>query len=159
MNPFAFLSPYKTLIEALIIGSIICSIGYAIHHFIQYERNIQHQIDVAEYEIKFQQATEAARKQEDLLRTQIQEAQDAAAKRDQTIRTLAAAAGTASNSLRDTLNNISRGVPSASLDALRNTTAVLARVFGECQDRYRSVAEVADRANSDKKTLIDSWPK
>lgn len=156
---FSFFSPYKLLIEAIAIGAIILGIGYGIHKFLSYEQNLGYQKAVAEYTAKELEATKAAREKETALTKQLQEAQNAAQIREQAIKSMSAAVNAASVSLRDTLNNISRGVPTATIAALRQSTTALSAVLVECQDNYRGMAEKADRHASDVKTLSDAWPK
>lgn len=156
MNP---LERYKLLAELIIGGAILLGLSYGFHRFCLHEQDIGYQKAQIEYQAQLLAATQAAKAKEEALTKQLQEAQNAATQREQTIRSLSAAAGAASNSLRSTLENISRGVPAATVDALRNSTSTLAAVLNECQDRYRGLAEKADRHASDVRTLTDAWPK
>ncbi len=155
----AFFSPYKLLIEVIAIGALIISIGAGVHKFLSYEQDIGYQKAVAEYATKENAALKAAQEKTALLATQLAEANSHAQEREQTIKALSAAAGAASGSLRDAVNTISRGVSTASIDALRQSTTALGALFNDCQGRYRGVAESADRHASDVKTLTDAWPK
>ena len=156
---FAFLSPYKLLIEAIAIGALILGISIGIHTFLQHEQQIGYDKAVAEYTAKMLTAEKAARVKEQAFTQQIQEAQHAAIEREQTLKTVAAAASASSLSLRDTIAHIRSGVPTATLDALRQSTIALGTVFADCQDRYRSMAATADATASDTKKLMDAWPK
>ena len=159
MNPLAFFSPYKLLIEVVVIGALFLGIAYEGHRFLIHEQEIGYQRAVAEYTVKLAAAEKAAHEKDIANAKQIQDAQNAATVRDNTIRALASAASASSNSLRDTISSISRGVPAATLDALRQSTVTLAAILGECQGRYQRMAETADRHSSDVKTLQDAWPK
>ena len=159
MNIFSFLSPYKLLIEVIMIGGCVVAIGVGVHEFLQHEQNIGYQKAVAEYTAKALVAETAAREREAAMTRQLQDAQAAGALREHTIKTLSVAANTASVSLRDTLGAINRGVPTATIAALRQSTSTLSSVLDDCQNRYRTVAEAADRHASDAKTLTDAWPK
>ena len=159
MNPLAFLSPYKLLIEILVIGSIAAGAIWGVHSFLLHEQQIGYDRAQAEYTAKSLLAEQAARATETALRKQLEDAQNAATQREQVIRSTAAAATAASVSLRDTIATIRNGVPLATIDALRNATIALGNVFAECQDRRREVAESAERLNSDKQTLIQAWPR
>ena len=156
---FAFFSPYKILIEAVAIGGLILAIAFGIHHFLSYEQNIGYQKAVAEYTAKELIATQAARAREQQLAQQLSEAQNAAQVREQTIKTLASAASVSSSGLRDTLASINRGVPTADLNSLRESTRSFGAVIGKCQDALVGMANKFEQANSDKRTLIDAWPK
>lgn len=155
----SFLSPYKPLIEAIAISALIIGIGIGIHMFLSYEQNIGYQKAVAEYTIKENIALKAAAEKTAALTKQLAEANQHAQALEQTIKTLSAATSAVSGSLRDTVNNISRGVSTASIDALRQSTAALATIFNDCQDRYRGMAEKADRHANDVKTLTEAWPR
>lgn len=65
--------------------------------------------------------------------------------RDQIIRSMAGGSANASLGLRDILAVISRGMPDASVQALRHSTITLAAVLQNCQSEYRDLAEKADR--------------
>lgn len=159
MNPVNYIQRYIRVAEVLAIITAIISFAVWWHRHDMKEQDIGYQRAVAEYQAKLVTAQEAARQREVDMAKQLQEAQNAAAQRDQTIRTLSAATGAASNSLRDTINTIRSGVPVATADALRQSVDKLGAILNECQGRYRSVAEAADRAESDKRTLMDAWPK
>jgi hypothetical protein len=152
------LSPYKLLIEIAVIGSLAAGAVYGVHQFLEHERDIGRQEVRAEYATKLAEAKEAARKREAELTTQRDEAVSHANERDQTIRTVAAGGAAASLGLRDILSGIRNGVPSATVEALRQSTATLATVLADCQTRYRGLAEIADRHASDSKTMSDAWP-
>lgn len=159
MSILDVLSPYKLMIEVAVVGSLVVGAGVGIHNFLEHER------DIGRSEVRAQDAKDlaaavaAADKRTAELQTQLNEAIKNGQDREQTIRSLAAASGTSSASLRDALSRISVGVPSASIDALRVSTSTLASVLGECQGRYRDMAEKADRHASDVQTLMDAWPK
>ena len=155
----SFFSPYKLLIEVLLIGAMFAGIAFGVHRFLEHEQKIGYDKAVAEYAVKLADAKEVARQKDIANAKQLQDAQNAAAQRDQTLRSVAAAATASANSLHDTIANISRGVSAATTDALRQSTRTLGQVLDQCSNRYRSVAESADRANADKQTLIQAWPK
>jgi hypothetical protein len=154
-----FFSPYKLLIEVILIGALIAGLVYGAHLFLQHEQQIGYDKRVAEDTARDNLALKAAAEKTALLTKQLKDAQDAAQTRETTIKAVAAAATASSNSLRDALDNIKRNVPSATLDALRQSTLTLGAVFGECQDRRRELAETTERINSEKRTLIEAWPK
>jgi methylphosphotriester-DNA--protein-cysteine methyltransferase len=157
MNPLTL--PWKLIAEVVAFAALCAAIAFGIHRFLEHEQDIGRNEVRAEYQAQLLKATQDAKAKDELNAKQLKEAQDALAKANDTIRSISAAAAVSSNSLRDTINAVRRGVPTASLDALRQSVDTLGGILNECQDRYRSVAEAADRANADKKALIDAWPK
>ncbi|MDB5853309.1 MAG: hypothetical protein JWR22_1350 [Herminiimonas sp.] len=156
---FAWLTPYKLMIEIAFFGALMAGVAFGAHVFLNYERQIGYDKAVAEYKVKEIEAREAAAEKTALMQKQIDEATQNAQAREQTIKTLAAGAVRASGGLHDTIAAISRGVPSATIDALRLSTTTLARVLNDCQNTYRGMAEIADRHASDTRTLTEAWPK
>ena len=61
--------------------------------------------------------------------------------------------------LRDDLANYRRRLPGLSIETCRAYADASLRLLGECQDRYRTVAERAAGHYSDWKTLDQGWPK
>jgi hypothetical protein len=155
----ARLAPYKLLFEIVVIGALAAGALYAVHQFLEHERDIGRQEVQARWDAQQAADERAARAKEAAFAKQLQEATKNASDRDQTIRALAAASGGANLGLRDTLAAISRGVPSATADALGKSVATLSAVLAECSGRYQSLAEKADRHASDVKTLQEAWPQ
>ena len=118
-----------------------------------------HRADIAQRDAQLAAAKDLARLREQDWTTQRNQALEDANSRDQIIRTLAAGSAGASLGLRDTLGAISRGVPDASVEALRHSTTTLAAVLQNCQSEYRELAEKADRHASDALTLEQAWPE
>jgi hypothetical protein len=158
MNPLAFLSPYKLLIEVLVIGAIIAGLVYGVHRFFDSLRQEGYDKAVVEYSQKLVEAKDAAAKREAELLTQLKGAQDAQAIRDKQITTLAGSVAVASNGLRDTVTHYSSGLSNASADALRGSITQFGGLLTGCSDQYRGMAENAERERSAKQTLIEGWP-
>jgi hypothetical protein len=153
------LRPYRLLIEVLMIGAIIAGLGYGIHRFLESERQQGYDKAVAEYNEKLIAAKDAAAKRETELLTRLQEAQNAQAIRDKQISTLATSVAAASGGLRFDLTHYSGSLSNASADALRGSIDKLGGLLAGCSDRYRGMAENAERERSAKQTLIDAWPR
>jgi hypothetical protein len=134
------------------------AISYAVHRFLEHERDIGRNEVRAEYAVKLADAKEVAAIQLKEMTAQRDTAISKGTEREQTLRAVSASAAAASVSLRDTLESIRNGVPTATIEALRNSTGTLTTVLTECQGRYRDLAEKADRHASDAKTLSDAWP-
>ena len=156
---FAALAPYKLMIEIGVVAALLFAITVGVHQFLSHEQQIGYDRAVAEYNQKLIEAQKAAAEKEKQYAAQLAAANAAAIQREQSIRAASTAAATASTGLRDALGAIRNGMPSADADALRKSVTALAAVSGECADRYRGVAEKADRHASDVKTLIQAWPK
>lgn len=95
---------------------------------------------------------------ETALNQQLQDAQNAARTRETTLRRDADAARKSAGGLRDELAALNRRLAEAPLEAVLVGTAAVGDVLLECTERYRAVAEKADRHASDVKTLSDAWP-
>jgi len=154
MNPLAYLR----VAEMLGALALLAGICWGVHEFLEHERDIGRNEVRAEYAQKLAEAKDAAKIREDELRAQRDDAVNKGNDREQIIRNLAASGSASSVSLRDALAHIGVGVPSASIEALRQSTTTLATVLTDCQGRYRAVAEAADRHANDAKTLSDAWP-
>lgn len=146
-------------IKALLIAAVAVALGFAWNGFIKHEQNIGYQKAVAEYNVKLLAAKEVADKREQELSAQVQEAQANGLKREETIKALAAAVGKSSDSLRNTANAISLGLPHATVEAARTAADAFATVFTDCQGRYGELAAKADGHASDVRTLEEAWPQ
>jgi aspartokinase len=155
----ALIARYKLLLEIVIIGALAAGAVYGVHQFLEHERDIGRAEVRAEYAKQLADVKEAARLREKELTDQRDKAIQNANERDQTIRTLAARAGVSSISLRDTIAAVGERLSSATADALRQTTRTYGQLLAACDGEQRSMAEEAERANSDKRTLIEAWPK
>ncbi|WP_306393326.1 hypothetical protein [Telluria beijingensis] len=118
-----------------------------------------HRADIAARDAQLAAAKDLARLREQDWTTQRNQALENANSRDQIIRSLAAGSADASFGLRDTLAAIGRGVPDASVEALRHSTTTLAAVLQNCQSEYRELAEKADRHANDALMLEQAWPE
>lgn len=158
--PFlALLGNYKVLWEFMGALVLVAAFSFGIHQFLEHERDIGRNEVRAEYQAKLLEATQAAKAKEEADAKRLQEAQDALAQSQETIRSLSAANAAVSSGLRDTANTISKRIPSLTADALRNITEAYGRVFTDCQTKYGSLAEDAERLNAEKRALIQAWPK
>lgn len=114
--------------------------------------------------IEAQHATERAKAQADArvteiqFNTRLQEAQDAATKRETKLRDAAAAARRTADGLRDSIYSIRADLPSYSQPAAVAAADTATELLGQCADRYRDVAEAADRHATDALVLREAWP-
>jgi chromosome segregation ATPase len=114
---------------------------------------------VAEYTVKLAEAKENALVQERAWNQQKEEAQYAANEREKNLKASAAALSAANRGLRDTVADLRQHVSSASVEAARSAANAALAVFDECTERYRDLAENADRCAADVRTLIEAWPQ
>lgn len=155
MNPLAYLR----VAEVLAGLALVAGICWGVHEFLEHERDIGRNEVRAEWAQKLQDEKDAAARREAELRAQRDDAIAQGVTRETLIRNLAAGSNASSVGLRDALTTIRNGVPSATVEALRNSTTTLTTVLADCQARYRSLAETADRHASDARTLSDAWPQ
>lgn len=88
-----------------------------------------------------------------------QEALDEANRLSQRNARAAAIARAESERLRNQVVASSTGVSAATLASLRDYTATLAVVFGECVTEVEGLAATADGHAIDSRTLMKAWPK
>lgn len=155
----AFLAQYKLAAEIAILGALVAGVAYGGHCLLEHERDIGRNEIRAEWGKQIAADKEAARIRSDEMKAQRDAAQTEGAKRDETIRTLAASSAAATGGLRDAISKINGAVPNYSADALRALASAYGDVLAECQGRRTAVAEEAERLNSEKRTLIEAWPK
>ena len=63
------------------------------------------------------------------------------------------------NRLRDSLRTSTYGLSTASIPSLRNHTATLNAIFGECVAEIEGLAQAADGHALDSRTLMGAWPR
>jgi len=151
--------PYKLLIEVAVFGSLALGAVVKVHQAIEaHDEHVRDGVRT-EYAQKLAEAKDAAHKRETELIAQRDDAITKGNEREQTIRSLAASNAAATVGLRNTAASISSSLSSYSVDALRAVASAYGNVFTECAARRGEMAEIAERLNSEKQTLIDSWPK
>ena len=104
-------------------------------------------------------ATREARATESRRLLTVQEAQNAAQKRAQTARLDADRARGELDRMRDTISATRGGVPGESPGACTVRADSAGELLAQCAGAYQGLAEVADRLDSDRRTLIEAWPK
>jgi len=155
MNPLTILG-----LRALAVLAAIGTLLWGVHALDQSRQQIGYDRRVAEDNADLIKARAAALATERELNRKLEEARNEATKRDQDITRHAAAAGTAAEQLRIALDTIrSSRLPGDPGGPGDQRTSTLAELLGDCADRYRGVAEKADRHASDARTLSEGWPK
>jgi hypothetical protein len=153
------LAPYKLAFEIAVFGALAAAVLYGAHEFLEHERDIGRNEVRAEYAQQLAEAKDAARQREQQLQSQVNEANQHAKERDQTIQALATRTGVSTSGLRDTIKAIGNSMSSATADALRNTARTYGDILAECAARRGELAVKAEKLNSEKRTLIEAWPK
>lgn len=146
------LFPARLWIYAAIAG-VIFAMGGTAAYKVQAWRitNIK-----AEHTQAIAKATALVAAAEQANQTRIIEAQNVKTKRETVIQSAAVTVRNERYGLRDTTNAfIAKATPSTCNDRAK----AVAVVFDQCAARLEDLAEVADRLESDRQLLLDSWPK
>jgi hypothetical protein len=153
------LARYKLLFEILVIGGLAIGAAVGVHVFLEHERDIGRREVQARWDKQTAADKLAAAAQTADWQARLQAATTDGAKREETIRNLAASAAAATGGLRDAIARVDRAVPDYSADALRALTSTYGQLLAECQGRREEVANEAELLNSEKRTLIEAWPR
>ncbi len=154
MNPLAILG-----IKALAVLAAIGALLWGIHTLDMSRQQIGYDRRVAEDNVALIKAQADALDQERTLNRKLETARNEATKRDQTNARNAAAAGLAVDGLRNELDAYRRSLPGDPTSPGDQRAATLAELFGDCADRYRGLAEKADRHARDARTLSEGRPR
>jgi DNA-binding helix-hairpin-helix protein with protein kinase domain len=103
-------------------------------------------------------ANAESRKLEQQRQRRAEEAQSLAAGRSRALDADARNARAVAGGLRDTLDATERAAKE-SHDTANNAVRALSELLGSCTAEYVAVAEAADRATSEVRTLRDAWPR
>ena len=142
---------------AALLGASIAAVGaYKVQDW-RYTGQIN-QIRAAQAEA-VNTATREARAQESARFKGVQDAQAAAQTRAQVARRDADRARSELDRMRDTLSATRGGVPGESPGACTVRADSAGELLAQCAGAYQGLAEVADRLDSDRRTLIEAWPK
>ena len=152
------LARYKLAAEILVFGTLGGAGIYGAHLALEHAREAGRAEVRAEWDRQAARDKEAAAAVTDAWRGARDTAITEGAKREDTIRSLAATSAAATGGLRDVIAKVDRAVPDYSSDALREVTRTYGELLAECSGRRREVAEEAERLNSEKRTLMESWP-
>lgn len=155
----ALLARYKLLLEILVIGALAAGAAVAVHEFLEHERDIGRNEVQARWDKQTAADKLAAAAQAADWQARLAAATTDGAKREDTIRNLSVSTAAATGGLRDTIAKVNGAVPNYSADALRALAGTYGELLAECQGRRADVAEEAERLNSEKRTLIEAWPR
>lgn len=118
------------------------------------QHNTQVQWDAAKA-----QAVVTARAKEQLLNLKMQEAQNEATKRENQLRQDVAAATAASDGMRGTIDQLKRKLSHNPTSTSSQAAIATGELLQDCSDKYRGMAEVADRHAQDAAMMQAAWPK
>ena len=142
---------------AALLGASIAAVGaYKVQDW-RYTGQIN-QIKAAQAEA-VNTATREARAQESARFKGVQDAQAAAQTRAQVARRDADRARSELDRLRNDISATRGGVPGESPGACTVRADSAGELLAQCAGAYQGLAEVADRLDSDRRTLIEAWPK
>lgn len=155
----AALARYKLAGEILVFGALAGGAALGVHLVLEHAREAGRAEVRAEWERQVEKDEKAAAAITDAWRGARDAAVTEGAKREETIRSLAATSVAAVGGLRDTVAKIDRGVPDYSVDALRALAGTYGQLLESCHRERREGAEETERINSEKRVLIEAWPR
>jgi hypothetical protein len=155
----ARLSPYKLAAEIAIFSAVAAGGIYGVHLVLEHQRDIGRAEVRAEWDRATAAAEKAALEQSEAWHAARDAAVNEGAKREETIRSLVATSAAAAGGLRDAIAKVNGAVPNYSPDALRALAGTYGELLEECHRGRREGAEEAERLNSEKRTLIEAWPR
>jgi hypothetical protein len=155
----AGLARYKLAAELIVFGSLAVGIVWGAHEFLEHERQLGRTEVLAQWDAQIAKDKATAAAQTADWQTRLAAATNEGAKREETIRSLAASAVAATGGLRDAIGKVNSTMPDYSADALRALTSTYGQLLAECAGRRQEVGEEAERLNSEKRTLIEAYPK
>lgn len=145
----------KAIAAVVLVAGLVGSHWFAYQAGNTYGRNA---VSLAEREEDIKSLNQA-RAQEQKYQARLELAVKEAHEREAIYRNDADAAERAAGRLRNTVSAIQRSIPDLTDQAVRRYADAASVVFQECTDRYRTLAEQADRIDSDRQTLEAAWPK
>jgi hypothetical protein len=155
----ARLAPYKLAAEILIFGALAAGAIYAVHQFLEHERDIGRQEVQGRWDAQKIADQRAADKQEKDWREKYDAAINQGAKNAQALHADAAAALAAANGLRNTNDKLSQLLAGASAETARKYASAYQAVFADCVGRYSEMGKAAQGHANDAATLSAAWPK
>ncbi len=156
---FDVIARYKLLLEIVLIGSLALGAMWGVHQFLEHERDIGRAEVRAQWDDQIVKDKQAALEKKAEWDKQRETATIEGVKRDETISNLGRTVAVVSSSLRDAISKTNGGLSGDSIDTLRERARTYGELLAGCQGRYEGMGEKAERLNSDKKTLMDAWPK
>lgn len=104
-------------------------------------------------------AEQSARAKERAWQDQLSKVQNEKTERERKLEDGVIAARNSAIGLQRDLTNIRNKLPELTRTSIQRYADTASIVFGECTDAYTGLAATADRIDSDRKALEDSWPR
>ena len=155
----AGLARYKLAAEVLAFAALAAAGIYGAHLVLDHAREAGRAEVRAEWDRQAIKDKDAAAAITEAWRGARDTAVTGGVKREETIRTLAAGNAAAVDGLRDAVAKIDRAVPDYSADALRALAGTYGELLESCHRERGEGAAEAERLNSEKRTLIEAWPR
>jgi vacuolar-type H+-ATPase subunit H len=146
---------WRALGVLAIVVALIAGYTALIHH----ERGVGYDQCVSEAKDKENAELQAAREETTRLFALYDKAQQEGAEREKNLVRQRDRADAAADGLRDTLADVRGRLPQLAAEACRAYADAGLRLLGECQGRYRAVAERAAGHLNDWQTLDQGWPQ
>lgn len=155
----AFFSRYKIAAEALAALALLAGLLYGFHRFCESLREVGRN----EVRIEWREADVKRIEAENKLAAAQNANRDLAVaqgeQREKTITAAVSATSAAVVGLRGIIASQQTQLSTANIEANRRYSAAAGAVFAECTERYRSMAEAAERSDNAARTLNAAWPK
>jgi hypothetical protein len=158
MIALAALAPYKLAAEVAVFGALAAGVAWGGHTVLERAREKGREEVRLEWRTADLARVEAETKLAAAQNATREMAMQQGEQREKTIKDSATALAGAAASLRSTVANQQTQLATASAETARRYSIVASTVFTECADRYRSVAEAAERSASTARTLSEAWP-
>ena len=157
------LAVIKTYWLQLVLIAAGIAVGFGAAWNLQGIRLDSLEVEFAKYRLDMErqasEARQAAFKQQAAWFQEKEDALNAARLRENILRRDVATAQSAARGLRDDLTALRERVSADTVEACRRYVGTLSDVLSECSDKYSEVAGVADQCVSDVQTLTEAWPK
>jgi len=150
---------YKIAAEALAVFALLIAIGWLYHWHCAQQQDIGEARIQAQWDKQKLTDAETYRLRSEANQTIKDNAITQGAQREAVIKTLAASSAASAAGMRETIAAFSRSNATATVETLVKRADTAGSLLGDCTERYRSVAEKADRHANDAATLSAAWPK
>lgn len=155
----AALLRYRLTAEILAVLALLGGLLFGVHLVFEHQREIGRKEVRDEWDRANLAGEKASVEKERLWQGQVNLATKGGNEREEAIKTMAGAASGAAVGLRNATAEINRAMSSYSADALRALTSAYGDIYTKCDTERTGFATEAERLNSEKRTLIESWPK
>ncbi len=155
----------KLIALAIALASLLAGCRFAVEHFKDQGRaevQAQWNVDKLARAAALKKITNQLRETEQAYAVQLSKAQNEFTEKTRQINADADRARATANSLRNDLTAARArlsGTSPAACAAVTHYASTLTNVFEQCTERYRAVAESADRHAADAKMIWSAWPR